>query len=309
MVVVADSVYGCYVPEDSLCSNKTLTCPVGERIRIEGMHYYTKPSTIKCPKLQDEEDCRTNICCSYGTGDVHKRSSQDDLLHAYKACTYQQSCTISPPYRPLTDYRYVKYGYSCIRESNTFHIMTRSTASRDDGYTLYFSGRDTPVKELTCSCDITSDDGNVYFYNWILYLNGGSCASVTVTEDERHVYTCNDDGVFTGFSDMTGPRGLKYRISFNNMTSSHDDVIWLRFYGAALTVACDCNKAVMPGSWSDWSYNTCSMSCGVGTRSRTRKCNNPAPANGGDNCPGSSTEQVACHEQACPGMSLNISKL
>ncbi|XP_050404407.2 uncharacterized protein LOC126820451 [Patella vulgata] len=299
MVVVADSVYGCYEPEDSLCSKKTLTCPVGRRIRIEGMHYYSKPHTIKCPKLQDEEDCRTSPCCSYSTGDVHKRSSKEDLLHAFKNCTYRQACTISPPYRLSTGYSYVKYGYSCMRESDAFHIMTGSKVSRDDGYDLYFSGKDSPVKELTCSCDITSDGGNIYMYNWITYLNGESCTRLTVTEDDQPVYTCNDDGVFTGFNGNTGPRGLKYRILFNNMTSSYDDVIWIRFYGTLLTVSCDCNKAAMSGGWSDWSYTNCSESCGVGTSSRTRKCNNPAPTNGGDNCTGSSTEPVACYQQAC----------
>ncbi|KAK6183138.1 hypothetical protein SNE40_010671 [Patella caerulea] len=302
MVVVAKVEYGCYVPEDSLCSKNTLSCPVGERIRFESMRYYTKPPTITCPKLQNEEDCRTNPCCYTTPGDAYVRSSNDDLIHVFKACSYQQSCTISPPHRPLTEYRYVKYFYSCMPESNTFNITTRSTATGNDGHNLYFSGKDTPVKELTCSCDITSDGGGVYLYNWVTYLTGGSCPKLTVLFLDRPEYTCNDDGVFTAYISDQNHRvlgGRKYRIVFNNMTSSHDDIIWIRFNGPDLTVSCDCNKAVMPGGWGNWSYSTCSKSCGLGTSIRTRKCNNPAPANGGKNCPGSPTEEVACHRRAC----------
>ncbi len=54
------------------------------------------------------------------------------------------------------------------------------------------------------------------------------------------------------------------------------------------------------GGWSAWgSYTTCSAACGGGTQSRSRTCTNPAPANGGSQCSGSSTESNTCNTQAC----------
>lgn len=46
-------------------------------------------------------------------------------------------------------------------------------------------------------------------------------------------------------------------------------------------------------SWSPWSI------CSGGTRTRTRTCTNPAPANGGANCVGSATESQSCGPVQC----------
>ena len=51
------------------------------------------------------------------------------------------------------------------------------------------------------------------------------------------------------------------------------------------------------GRWSDWS--SCSVTCGDGYRKRYRKCDNPAPVQGGLNCPGSSTEADGCVMRRC----------
>lgn len=54
------------------------------------------------------------------------------------------------------------------------------------------------------------------------------------------------------------------------------------------------------GGWTTWSaWGTCSATCGGGTQTRTRTCTNPAPANGGANCVGSTTETQACNTQTC----------
>ena len=52
-------------------------------------------------------------------------------------------------------------------------------------------------------------------------------------------------------------------------------------------------------AYGDWS--ACSADCGGGTQTRSRTCTNPAPANGGADCVGDSSETRDCNTQGCPG--------
>ena len=52
------------------------------------------------------------------------------------------------------------------------------------------------------------------------------------------------------------------------------------------------------GKWSK--YSKCSQSCGGGIQSRTRKCDNPVPLNGGADCAGEKTETRQCYAKPCP---------
>jgi hypothetical protein len=58
--------------------------------------------------------------------------------------------------------------------------------------------------------------------------------------------------------------------------------------------------ATVNGGWSAWgAYGNCSVSCGGGTQSHTRSCNNPSRAYGGVNCSGSTSESQSCNTQSC----------
>jgi len=57
------------------------------------------------------------------------------------------------------------------------------------------------------------------------------------------------------------------------------------------------------GAWSRWdNWGPCDVTCGSGTKSRARFCDNPAPINGGDMCVGTSTETSQCTLSPCPGI-------
>ena len=57
------------------------------------------------------------------------------------------------------------------------------------------------------------------------------------------------------------------------------------------------------GNYSDWSeWSPCDKSCGAGLQSRSRKCNNPSPLNGGKNCSliGPAMDLRQCNLSYCP---------
>ncbi len=57
------------------------------------------------------------------------------------------------------------------------------------------------------------------------------------------------------------------------------------------TIHCPIN-----GAWTEWSNSTCSVTCGKGTKRRTRTCTNPAPKYGGKMCSGPDTKTETCIE-------------
>ncbi|XP_053374277.1 coadhesin-like [Mercenaria mercenaria] len=62
-----------------------------------------------------------------------------------------------------------------------------------------------------------------------------------------------------------------------------------------------CSTApVINGNWGAWSrYSACSHSCGTGTMTRYRNCNNPPPSVGGYGCSGISQQTAACNIRPC----------
>lgn len=58
---------------------------------------------------------------------------------------------------------------------------------------------------------------------------------------------------------------------------------------------------IVDGNWALWaSWDTCSVTCGGGTQSRTRSCTNPAPQYGGAGCPSTGYEMQSCNTHNCP---------
>jgi len=65
----------------------------------------------------------------------------------------------------------------------------------------------------------------------------------------------------------------------------------------------NCNKLNCPidGNWGTWSsWHGCSVSCGGGTQTSTRQCNNPPALYGGQQCPGDNERSQDCNDHSCP---------
>lgn len=80
------------------------------------------------------------------------------------------------------------------------------------------------------------------------------------------------------------------------MTSQERNIVSLT---CSVLLCCDFFAAV-DGGWSQWSdWSDCTANCGGGTRSQTRECNNPLPANGGKPCSGLKENKQACNKKKC----------
>lgn len=76
-------------------------------------------------------------------------------------------------------------------------------------------------------------------------------------------------------------------------------------------------KFTVNGNWGQWSeYNECSATCGGGQQMRTRQCNDPPSAHGGDDCliTGSANQREKieselwlCNADPCPGKKVALS--
>uniref|UniRef100_H3DL88 Hemicentin-1 n=1 Tax=Tetraodon nigroviridis TaxID=99883 RepID=H3DL88_TETNG len=69
----------------------------------------------------------------------------------------------------------------------------------------------------------------------------------------------------------------------------------------AQTQVCKESFCPVDGKWSSWvSWGACAVSCGGGTRQRTRLCASPAPQHGGRQCEGNDVHIDFCNSDPCP---------
>eukprot|EP00064_Thunnus_orientalis_P020663 superscaffoldBa00005807_g20806 len=67
------------------------------------------------------------------------------------------------------------------------------------------------------------------------------------------------------------------------------------------TQVCKERPCPVDGKWSSWvSWGACSVSCGGGTRQRTRLCASPNPQHGGRQCEGNDVHIDFCNSDPCP---------
>ncbi|CAH3124523.1 unnamed protein product [Pocillopora meandrina] len=125
--------------------------------------------------------------------------------------------------------------------------------------------------------------------------NGGrDCSGKGYDVQRCNTQGCPVNGSWTEWSDWgscsltCGDGGIKKRI--RTCTNPPPANGGLECEGAGEeTEACKAGECPVDGKWGEWSdWGVCSRSCGTGIQSRFRDCDNPPPAHGGKQCPGSS---------------------
>ncbi|XP_027318206.1 hemicentin-1 isoform X4 [Anas platyrhynchos] len=67
------------------------------------------------------------------------------------------------------------------------------------------------------------------------------------------------------------------------------------------SVMCNIRPCPVDGEWSSWlPWGPCSETCGKGTQTRLRLCNNPPPSHDGSYCEGSDAQMQVCNKKRCP---------
>lgn len=121
----------------------------------------------------------------------------------------------------------------------------------------------------------------------------------------RHFLTV--DGGYSEWSDFTTCSakcggGAKTRTrSCTNPIPNYFGQNCSRFGVSIETLECNTQPCPIDGVFGVWGeFGPCSVTCGDGTQTRERKCDNPAPQHGGAQCQGGTKESKICQEKPCP---------
>ncbi|XP_060592575.1 uncharacterized protein LOC132747263 isoform X3 [Ruditapes philippinarum] len=158
-----------------------------------------------------------------------------------------------------------------------------SPAPNNDGeYCLTLGGNRALEENRTIECFIIACPVNG---DWGPWINTSSCSTTCGTGSLTQSRSCDSPTPSNGGEECLTLGGDRALAETRTVT--------------CFEMAC---PASVDGNWSDWGqWTTCSKLCGGGTRSQTRTCTNPSPANGGLPCPGDSSQAEDCNTNACAG--------
>ncbi|KAL4219909.1 hypothetical protein ACF0H5_020321 [Mactra antiquata] len=110
---------------------------------------------------------------------------------------------------------------------------------------------------------------------WSGYSSWGACSKTCGTGTQSRSRSCTNPAPSGGGADCSG-----------STTQSQN---------------CNTHSCPIDGGWGGYSgWGACTRTCGTGTQSRSRSCNNPTPQHGGADCQGSATDTQNCNTNACP---------
>ncbi|XP_052704188.1 uncharacterized protein LOC128180261 [Crassostrea angulata] len=191
-------------------------------------------------------------------------------------------------------------GTSCSGSSSSHQGCNAHNCPIDGGWASWGSygactvtcGGGTQVRSRTCTNPAPQ------------YL-GANCVGSSTSSQSCSTQNCPVDGSWASWGSWTSCTetcggGVQSRTRSCNSPAPQ--------YGGAncpgmssSTQTCNTQNCPINGGWGTWtSWNSCTLTCGGGTQTRSRSCSNPAPQYGGLSCTGSTTSTQNCNTQHCP---------
>nr|CAJ65510.3 HyTSR1 protein [Hydra vulgaris] len=193
-------------------------------------------------------------------------------------------------------------GKQCFGDSLESKICKQIECPVDGGYTEW-----STFSFCSVSCGVGTQSKTRQCTNPYPEHGGKDCSVLGKSEEFQICKQpeCPTNGGWSSFSDfsdcsVTCGRGIKTKTrtctnpspQFNGTPCIGD---------STETIECVLKSCPVHGGLSAWStFSPCSSSCGKGTQTRTKLCNNPTPMYGGNPCEGITVESKECQLIECP---------
>ena len=125
------------------------------------------------------------------------------------------------------------------------------------------------------------------------------CKKKTLKSDTNRVIICKLSKKYSYH--LTQLKCNKFSLTSDYLSRS--SVKWYHFKRLHLFYGL-LNVCLVHGHWGSWtSWNACPVTCGKGihVQNKTRRCDNPAPSNGGIRCYNYGISVRKCNISECPG--------
>ncbi|XP_060565319.1 properdin-like [Ruditapes philippinarum] len=284
---------------------------------------------VKCPNdahilLQESANDYTNNVIEIVLGGWGNTKSviRDEQQGAAKA-EYTDTDIVSG-----TEYRYFWFSW----DSNTIAVGKGSTPYTNE--LMSWNGLAHDVNYISIGIGYGTDGYWKFMIvdgNWADWGTWGSCTTTCGGGSTERTRACTNPPASNGGSQCTGDTEQTTTCNSQNCPIDGNWGLWSQWstcsatcgnqtmsrtrlcdspaaqHGGAScsgsdieTSSCTLPSCPIDGDWGAWSSTSCSKPCGYGTVVKTRSCDSPAPALGGNDCSGASNETDVCIAAYCP---------
>ncbi|XP_060063054.1 uncharacterized protein LOC132543556 [Ylistrum balloti] len=223
---------------------------------------------------------------------------------SYGACTRTCGAGTKTRTRTCNNPAPVGSGAACSGSTTETTSCTIASCAIDGGWSSWSSWG-----TCTTTCGGGTQEKTRSCTNPARQYGGADCAfnpSTATASQTCNTHHCPIDGGWTAWNSWStctvtcGGGSQERSRTCTNPTKQYGGADCPNLNTGAIET-CNTQVCIIDGAWGSWSaYGTCTKTCGTGVYSRSRICDSPLPANGGNPCSGPSSEFSDCNTNACP---------